>query len=281
MYDRILVPLDGSPAAATALAYAELIPSRRVRLLRVEPDDRGPMLADTEELAAWRAERVAAVRAELLPIGQPLARQGREIETICAFGDPARQIAVAAGDADLIVMVSRGRGAGGRALLGGVTDRVVRTTPVTTLVVRAGNRPAAGPPVARLVVPLDGSPLADRALPEAVRLADDLGLPVHLLRVADRDTAAATAEAARYLANQARRLRDQDVMATTEVLAGNTASALLAAISPGDLVVMTSRGRGGLRRLVLGSIADQLVRRAPAPLLLVRPRRGRSSSVGT
>lgn len=271
MYDRILVPLDGSPASAAALGYAELIPSRRVRLLRVEPDDRGPMLADVDGLAAWRAERTAAARAGLLSAAAVLAQQGREVETACAFGDPAAEIVAAAADADLIVIGSRGHGAGRRVLLGGVADRVVRTAPVATLVVRHGDHPAAGPPATRLVVPLDGSATADLALPVAARLADDLGLPLRLLRVADPTDRAEVAEAERHLADVARDLRDRDLSATAEVLGGDPVPALLAALAPGDLVVLTSRGHGGLRRLVLGSVADRLVQQARAPVLIVRP----------
>lgn len=286
MYERILVPLDGSAAAEAALAFAELIPSRRVRLLSVEPDDQGPMLAGVDELAAWRAAREAEIRVGLERAAETLRRQGRDVEIAVAFGDPAERINAAAADADLIAMTTHGRGAGGRSLFGSVADRVARHAPTATLIVRGGPRPTTPPPVTRLVVPLDGSARAETALPVAERLAADLGLPIHLVRVVEppgptrpRFSAApvpptngdpSTADAARYLARLSQRLRNRDQPATTEILSGTPAPALLDAIRVGDLAVLSTRGYGGLRRWLLGSVADKLVRAANAPVLLVR-----------
>ena len=289
MYDRILVPLDGSEAAAAALAVAELIPSRRVRLLQVEPDTRGPMLADVAGLKAWRAEREATARADLERAGDGLRRQGRSVEPVFAFGDPADEIVRTAAAADLIVMATHGRGAGGRYVFGSVADRVARHAPAATLLVRGGARPAAAPPLARVVLPLDGSPLAEHAVPAATSLADGLGVPIHVVRVVEGDevranvqagAAAAAAyaraheehrrEAERSVADQVQRLRNRDLAASGEVRTGPPAAELLAALEAGDVVVMTTHGRGGLRRWLLGSVAEKLVRFAPGPVLLVR-----------
>lgn len=289
MHECLLVPLDGSEAAAAALAYAELIPSRRVRLLRVEPDTVGPMLAGADELTAWRAAQETEGRSALEAVAGPLRRQGRRVETAFVIGDPATAIVAAAGDCDLVVMTTHGRGAGGRALFGSVADRVVRHSPVATLVVRGGDHPAALPPLTRLVVPLDGSPAAEQALPLATRLANDLGVPVHLIRVVApdavrdalragavvRSAVAAAHEAARreaevYRSTQERTLRNRDIPVSGEVRLGLPADELLEAVGTGDLVVMTTHGHGGLRRWLLGSVADKLVRAAPAPVLLVR-----------
>ena len=289
MFDLILVPLDGSAAAQAALTIAELIPSRRVRLLRVEPDSASPLTVEEPAWEAWRTHREREVQAFLERAAGPLRRQGRPVETAVAFGDPAGEIVAAATAADLIVMGSHGRGAGDRLRFGSVADRVARHAAAPTLVVRGGERLAAAPPLTRLVVPLDGSPLAERALPVAAALAGDLGLPVHLVRVVDVDAlraavqvgihaAAANARsqavvcrrAEEYLAAQAQRLRDRDLPATSDVRTGPPAAELLAAIRPGDLVVLTTHGRGGLQRWLLGSVADKLVRLAAAPVLLVR-----------
>jgi nucleotide-binding universal stress UspA family protein len=289
MFDLIVVPLDGSAAAEAALAYAELIPSRRVRLLSVEPDAAPPLAVEEPVWGAWRSHREREVRAFLERAAEPLRRQGRVVETVVAFGDPAGEIVAAATPADLIVMGSHGRGAGDRLRFGSVADRVARHAAAPTLVVRGGARPAAAPPLERLVGPLDGSPLAERALPVAAALAGDLGRPVHLIRVVDVDalraavqagTHAAAAyarsqevvcrQAEEYLAAQAQHLRDRDLAATTELRTGPPAAELLAAIQPGDLVVLTTHGRGGLRRWLLGSVAEKLVRLAAAPVLLMR-----------
>ena len=297
MYERILVPLDGSELAEAALAYAELIPSREVRLLQVEPDTHGPMLASAPEWEAWRTAREAEAWTYLERAGEPLRRQGRLVEVAFVFGDPADQIIAMAADADLIVTTTHGRGTGGRVVWGSVADRVARHAPTATLVVRGGERGAAGPPVARVVVPLDGSALAESALPTATELAADLGVPIHLMRAVDVGPIRATAEAARlvatasdrsaealrrqaeeYLTGQVQRLRNRDLSATSEVRTGTPALALLDAVGPTDLVVMTTHGRGGLRRWLLGSVADKLVRAAPAPVLLVRRAGGHATA---
>ena len=143
--------------------------------------------------------------------------------------------------------------------------------------------------MARVIVPLDGSTLADRALPVAAAVARDLGVPIHLLRVLDDDLVRASVEAgiaaaATYaksrddarrearedLEARAQTLRNQDITASNELLSGSPAVALLDAIAPADLVVMTTHGRSGVRRWLLGSVADKLVREANAPVLLVR-----------
>lgn len=288
MMERILVPLDGSVTAEAALAYVELLPSRRVRLLQVESDTQGPLLVSESEWEAWRSAREADAGAYLEQAGERLRQQGRAVESAVAFGDPADWIIASAGDAELIVMTTHGRGAGGRALFGSVADRVARHAPVPTLLVR-GHGASAGPPrVARVIVPLDGSALADRALPVAASVARDLGVPIHLLWVLDHDVVRSTVEAgiaaarayagaqedARHraeenLEEQAQTLRNQDITASAEILTGSPAVALLDAITSTDLVVMTTHGRSGVRRWLLGSVADKLVREAAAPVLLV------------
>jgi len=289
VYQRILVPLDGSDAAEAALALAALIPSRHVRLLTVEPDTKGPMLASAPDREAWNAGQEREGLALLNRAARPLRRRGRSVDTVFAFGDPADRIVRAAAAVDLIVMGSHGRGSGGRFFHGSVADRVARHATAPTMIVRGGEHPTAAPPLTRLVVPLDGSPLAERALPTAAGLADALGLPIHLVRVVDFDplratvqaggqAAAASAEAQEsprhqaeeYLAVETRRLRDRDLTTTSEVSTGPLTAALLDAIRPGDLVVLTTHGRGGIRRWLLGSTAEKLVRLASAPVLLVR-----------
>lgn len=292
MFDRILVPLDGSAPAAAALAVAELIPSRRVQLLTVETDTQGPILTSSPEWAAWRAGVDRDGRSLLEGLAEPLRRQGRAVEVSVAFGDPADRIIAAGADADLIVMGSAGRGSGGRYRYGSVADRVARHATAPTLIVRGGDRAVAAPPLSRIVVPLDGSPLAEGALPMAATLADLLGLPIHLVRAVDPDAvraavqaggpaaaahaasqAAVRRQADAYLAAEAQRLRDRDLAVTSEVRTGAPAAALLEAIGTGDLTVLTSHGRGGVRRWLLGSTAEKLVRLAAGPVLLVRPAR--------
>jgi nucleotide-binding universal stress UspA family protein len=287
MYDRILIPLDGSSLGDAAIRVAKLIPSRLIYLLQVEDDT--PETVHTmgpgggEVSTRWLG---TAVHEHLERAATDFRDQGREVEVIRVAGDRAQRIIETAADVDLIIMATHARGPAGRAILGSVSDRVVREGPTPTLLVR-GDYQLASPPLTRIVVPLDGSSLAEQALPVAVELGNALALRVHVVRVIeparDRPTAAAvrpgerakhassSLEAARAeLQERVARLPDDDVIVTSEVRSGPVVSELRASIRPRDLVVMTTHGRSGVRRLVLGSVADALVRGASAPILLVR-----------
>ena len=140
----------------------------------------------------------------------------------------------------------------------------------------------------RIIVPLDGSELAETALPHAEELARLTGAPLHLVRVVDLShsaaygaygmyaagpdamTAAEAETAQEYLDRLQQALSGRGATATAEVLRGLTARTLVAAARPGDVIVMATHGRTGLPRWFLGSVAEEVVRHTPVPLLLVR-----------
>ncbi|MDQ3695053.1 MAG: universal stress protein [Chloroflexota bacterium] len=141
----------------------------------------------------------------------------------------------------------------------------------------------------RVVVSLDGSDTAERALPAATDLSRRLGVPLHLLRVADLawlslganeaalqyaslgDTVSDEEQASRdYLTALQQRLATDGLTVTTEVRTGLAAREIIAAGQPGDLLVMASHGRGGPARWLLGSVAEDVARRAASPVLLIR-----------
>ena len=145
----------------------------------------------------------------------------------------------------------------------------------------------------RIVVGLDGSNVSEVALRVGAELAQGLGVPLHLVRVADiavtpwGPTAAAAAyaeitdemaqekrEAEAYLESLAGPLRQAGQNVTIEVPSGPAVSELIAAVSPSDLLVVASHGRSGWKRLVLGSVAEEIVKNAPAPVLVARAARG-------
>lgn len=268
--DCILVPLDGSERAESALSWAYALPARRVRLLRVCPDDH----PESQEAARYLEE----VAARFHP-------PGRTIETRIVHGGSAEGIVDDAADADLIVMSTEGAGGGGRLLFGSVADRVARHAPTPTLLLRGGHHPVATQPTQRIVVALDGSLAAERALPLATLLARLLGVPVHLVTVSDTitsqaepkpgkhpdDRSALRGEAPdRYLDRTAASFQALDVSTTTEVRSGPAASEVMAALGPGDLLVITTHGQGAARRWQIGNVAEKLLRQAAAPVALVR-----------
>ena len=141
----------------------------------------------------------------------------------------------------------------------------------------------------RIVVGLDGSELSESALRSGAELAKALGIPLHLVRVADlatvhwgateaSDSYAALSQemdhektaAASYLEVMATPLRDDGLTVTTEVRSGTAARELLKLAGPDDLIVVASHGRHGLERLLLGSVAEEVARKAAGPVLISR-----------
>ena len=183
MISSVLVPLDGSPEAEQVLPYAEaLLPGGGSILLFTAVSDLGTLVASDPVLTEWqrthRPEREAAYAAELnaarAALQQIAARRQDSPATWSvevALGDPASQIleTITHRAPDLVVMATQGRGALGRAIFGSVADRIVRNSPAPVLLVRpalAAPAPAT-PTITRLLVPLDGSDLAEAALPAA------------------------------------------------------------------------------------------------------------------
>jgi nucleotide-binding universal stress UspA family protein len=124
---------------------------------------------------------------------------------------------------------------------------------------------------------LDGSALAEEALPLARTYARALGVPLHLLRAVDPATSLATeatlvSEASAYLASQEHQLAS-DVPVTREVRSGTLPDSVVSAIRLGDLVVMTTRGTGATRQL-LGSVTEAVLDQTVVPVVLVSAARG-------
>lgn len=142
----------------------------------------------------------------------------------------------------------------------------------------------------KILVPLDGSDLAEKVLPHVLALAKASGAEVTLATVAEfslgivgakleafpqaalEQKAALRAEATVYLEKVQRDLKDQGVVATVAVLEGDVASQIIAyAEQKGfDLIAMATHGRSGIDRFVMGSIAEKVVRSTVKPVLLIR-----------
>ncbi len=140
-----------------------------------------------------------------------------------------------------------------------------------------------------IMVPLDGSELAERALPHAVELARCHGHRLTLVRISlsqlytyspagdgplysEEVLQADQRAAAEYLARMKARLSSPEVAVATETLSGPVAETLIeyACEQDVDLIVMSTHGRSGLSRWVYGSVADKVLRGAHCPTLIVR-----------
>jgi nucleotide-binding universal stress UspA family protein len=205
--------------------------------------------------------------------------------------------------ADLLVMTTHGRGPLARFWFGSVADALVRQLPIPVLFVRPGETVpdlAEEPVVRRVLIPLDGSTLAEQVLEPALAFSSGTQVEYTLLRVVEQLTPASydpastrmsglseslleqlqeldrqeSARARDYLERFAERFRARSLVVQTRVISHQQpATAILQddSIRGVDLIALATHGRGGLKRLLLGSVADKVLRGAATPVLVYRP----------
>jgi nucleotide-binding universal stress UspA family protein len=302
MYRSLLVPLDRSSFAEQALPLALSIARRadaRLDLVEVhalyalEDTSAGwaPSVFEPERDAERKRQEQLYLdgTARWLTSGSPVSATAGVLpgsvvlpETVAdSILERAR-----AGRADLIVMATHGRGPLSRIWRGSVADELIRRAEVPVLLVR-GREKAPGifpePVLDNILILLDGSPLAEQVLEPALDVARLMEAQCVLLRVVESRSSPANgaagkprqkAQAEAYLKHVAKRVREQGVrVPTLVVVARHAIEAILeeAAAQASNLIALATHGRGGLQRLLLGSVADKLVRAAASPLLVYRP----------
>jgi nucleotide-binding universal stress UspA family protein len=301
MFFRILVPLDGSKLAQSALPYALALASAvdaPITLLSVVP----PMQMLTDYYVPYNAATEAVQLADagdaLDALAQSLRTHGVRVTTAVAVGDGADQILryTEENDVDAIVMASHGRGGAFHWAFGSVARKVITGATVPTLVVRAKDaleHPETPARVGRILVPLNGSELAEAVIPLVTDLARSCGASVTLARVVpfpggiyfgspytplvasdtfDQAMDDARAAARSYLFSVAERIRRPGLNVEIVVHDGEPASRLLSLMDEDryDLVVAATHGRTGIGRWVMGSVAERLIESSHTPVLLVR-----------
>ena len=307
MYSRILAPLDGSEYAERVLPFTQSLAtglSLPVTLLyAIEPEH--PSISQSlnprlhyHQTAQHRSEHA---REYTEPVAAGLRNAGLNADTIIPQGEPATVIVEEAvkDTGTLITMSSHGRSGPARWWMGSVADKVLHLTDNPLLIIHT-----TGPQEGRLeekferiTVPVDGSELAEQILPHAVYLSAAMGLTVDLVQaVPSRDeynrftnmsqsdlnpslppyeeyVQIVDGEAESYLADlKARLLRQGAASVETQLLHGPAADTItdLAASTPNNLVAMTTHGRSGVARIVMGSVTERVVRQSGDPVLLVR-----------
>lgn len=299
--NRVLIPLDGSARSEQAFPLARrlLHEATMVVLLHVVREDAE---YNQDELSVEYPDTdratVAKARAGLemfvnqqMERGEFANRPKLRVET----GDPASVILDIANaeNVDLIVMTTRGHGAPERWFLGSVADRIVRSSPVPVCAVHPLEEVDENQgQVGRIIVPLDGSVLAEHALPLARELATRWSVPIVLVRAVRLDYLTMPTfesvytipqeiyddvfqNAGTYLESVRQRLEEQGLTVSAVTSWGSPFDVIEASTRPDDLLMLTSHGRGGFGRWVMGSVADKLVRSSRVPVLLV-PAPGRS-----
>ena len=281
-----MVSLDGSEKDARALAVAAAlaaISGDDLHLVRVFEHPTAARSARAGALGVADAARKLreTVRRDLADIADRVTADTRRRVTwdLLDAADVAGALTQHAveRDARFIVMGTRAASAAGRTLRGSVADRVMRESPRPVVLVPPGADFMSGKRVTlgRVLVPLDGSVLASKAVDYLLALPHADRLEYVLLEVVEEGKERVRADAEQRLAAAATRVRAGGVrtVETVALEAGAPAEAISASVRDAlvELIAMSTRGAGGLRRLVLGSVAEGVVRTSEVPVMLLTP----------
>lgn len=298
--DRVLFPTDLSEGAKRAFPQAVHLADwhdASLHILNVTGRHRHdyettrahfPLSADT--LNEWLGRPEASDRGaewpdlDALPITQTQAEAANPAERILTYAEEE--------NIDLIVMGTHGRRGVERMLFGSVTEEVVRKAPCPAFTVRTDADTSPHQAVRRVLAPVDFSEASDVAVQHAREIALTYGAEIDLLHVVEEPfypsaygyepTAFPTGEVLEnvetQLGNMAREMIGYE-HAMIEVRTGDPAGEILDYTNANgiDLIVIATHGRTGLDRVLMGSVAERVLRRAPTPVFLVKP--GRKSLV--
>jgi nucleotide-binding universal stress UspA family protein len=295
MFDRVLVPLDGSDLSEGILGVTAQIAKAlksTVTVAYVAP----PEMAGLASVPLVRMPGGKEISAQdyLASVVKRLQEQGVKAEAAVIAGYPALEIAMTAQEQkyDLIAMATHGRSGMGRWVYGSTTDKVLHTvtTPLLLRRPKDGKDPGAKEQIRHIVVPLDGSELGESVLAQAADLAKTMGIPVRLTQIVPTGAIAfagldpyaydpkvfeiMTQGATEYLEAKTKALQQQGLHASYRVLQGYAPGRIidLAEQTEGSLIVMSTHGRSGMGRWVLGSVADRVLRASFRPVLVIRPK---------
>ena len=301
MYRKIMVPTDGSGFDREAILVALRVAERcgaRVQLVRVVATGAYFGMSSSFEGVIVTPEVVQAEQDAALGEMYALAAECRSISTAEITADleqgPIPDILAGyakRNDIDLIIISSHGRRGIARLSLGSVTDSLIRGTTIPVLVVKPKASyltPEATKEFHQIVVPLDGSSLAEQILAKVVPLAKveqaDITL-LHVLTPSEEELENANtrelpwwekrvAGAKAYLSRRAGEIRLNGVAATIDVVVGERVAETItdyARRAGADLIAIATHGRGGLARVLRGSIADGVTKSAMSSILVFHP----------
>ena len=304
MYNRILIPLDGSDVAECVLphaaALAEANPKAEITFLYVVQPLDTPM-TNQEFKNRIEKEGKAAAAEYLTRVDHNQSYHDRAQSRV-VFEKPAEGILEYAekNKADLIVMASHGLSGVGKWIRGSVADKVLHQAHIPVLRIRAG---AGAPPIYRkgekmtVLVPMDGSDLAEKVLVHVRKVADHFGpqnLDIVLIRVCELfsyphlqypprmaltwdeylnyEKKRARSICTTYLSGIKSRLKKEGLAVRTTVPVGSPIETLTKYINRNhiDLIILSTHGRTGLSEFALGSVANKVMKNNATPTMLVR-----------
>jgi len=296
MYSRMLIALDGSKVAEQVLPYARYLAKALtlpVELFQAVDAEALEMLADPAQgryVDTLLNEKRASSEEYLETVGKSF--QIVRVASVVEIGKPEDLILekAAADPQTLIIMATHGRSGVQRWMLGSVADKVLHGVANDLFLVRAteqGKTDGAAP-LTKVIVPLDGSPLAEKVLPHVIELGTKMPLEVILMRAYALPPAISPneyagygqelfdqleAEAKDYLARKTKDLAERglaEISSVVDLGYGAEEITLLARKTPDNFIAMCTHGRSGVKRWVLGSVTDRVVRHSGDPVLIIR-----------
>ena len=297
MFTRLLIPLDGSKTAEQVMPWARRFADSfqlPVELLAVV--DVGTLLTSVERARQFDKLIEQTSRHSKAYLERVSGRfVGSRVKRSVEQGSAAELIIekAAADKSTLIAMTTHGRSGLNRWLLGSVAEKVLRGTTNPLLLVRIAHEVKVEGEAApkSIVVPLDGSELAEAVLPTVTKIAKRLGIEVFLFRaynnpyspfISGRGQYAVNVdelmkdirdEARHYLEAKIAELSERGVEQISYLLQEGVAADEIVSVAkhtPDSLIAMCSHGRSGVKRWVLGSVAETVVRHSNSPVLVLR-----------
>lgn len=284
-FTNIMVPLDGSAFSEHALPAAQTLChayQSQLTLVSVEEMHTMRHLIPKPPLRAAQLDGDKAEREDYLSqVAWRIGSANTRVNFAIGSGAVAVEINNLAHDtgADLVVMSTHGRSGIDRWLIGSVANKLLQLSQKPLLLIRPGNEwRSRGSQFRRILVTLDGSKVAEQVLPYARALASRLQSEILLLSVpAQSGSDAYTTKIQQYLEGIAASLR-MDGLQVQALVTGSAAAQTIIHVSETeavDLIMLATRGAGGLDRLMVGSTADRVVRQTQRPVFLVPVRKWR------
>jgi nucleotide-binding universal stress UspA family protein len=299
MYTRLLIPLDGSKTAEAALPYGRTL----ARTLKIPVE-----LLSIVDITVL-ATQVFRGSGYFEPIIAETVRSSEEYLNRIAKTFPADNVSCtvetgkaedviiekAGSDATLTAMATHGRSGIDRLIMGSVAEKVLRSAINPLILIRASEEAdSEGLAVLKsVIVPLDGSELAETVLSPVVQLANALKLEVILLRAYqipmntyagmedsypidyEKISGALKEEAQSYLERKVAELKRNGIEKLSFVISEGSGAGEIVALgrrTPDNLIAMCTHGRSGIKRWVLGSVTEKVVRLSEDPVLIIRGR---------
>lgn len=281
MLERILVPLDGSEVAEAILGQV-------CRLLRVK--DASVILFEAVpvpvqpgvEYAPLLSDLKAEAERYIVALERQLQKEGVHARGLVRVGGEATSVLDVARDekATLIAMATHGRTGLSRFVFGSVAEKVLRASEVPVLLVRsyreaevgADRTPVQEIPFKRILVPIDGSEKSLAVLPHVKTFAKAVGASVLVLGVVEPTAEGKAGEGEPLVRIAVKDLAAEGIPVDPVVRLGDPASEILDATKRHgvDLLAMSTHGRSGPSRWVMGSVTEKVLRAAAVPMLVVR-----------